>query len=199
MVGAVSPPGGDFSEPMTQSSMRVVGTFWALDYALSRRRHFPSINWTRSYSLYDFRDWYAGNVAEDWPDLTREAMAILQREVELLEIVQLVGPDALSETEQAVLDVARMLREDFLMQSAYHDIDRYCPVDKTYWMLTAIIDFSHHTQRALENGIDLKRITDLPVVAEIARMKEIPVDKAVKAIQELIKSVKLNFTELGLD
>ncbi len=199
VVGAVSPPGGDFSEPMTQSSMRVVGTFWALDYALSRRRHFPSINWTRSYSLYDFRDWYAGNVAEDWPDLTREAMAILQREVELLEIVQLVGPDALSETEQAVLDVARMLREDFLMQSAYHDIDRYCPVDKTYWMLTAIIDFYHHTQRALENGIDLKRITDLPVVAEIARMKEIPVDKAVKAIQELIKSVKLNFTELGLD
>ena len=138
-------------------------------------------------------------MAEDWPDLTREAMAILQREVELLEIVQLVGPDALSETEQAVLDVARMLREDFLMQSAYHDIDRYCPVDKTYWMLTAIIDFYHHTQRALENGIDLKRITDLPVVAEIARMKEIPVDKAVKAIQELIKSVKLNFTELGLD
>jgi V/A-type H+-transporting ATPase subunit A len=198
VVGAVSPPGGDFSEPMTQSSMRVAGTFWALDYALSRRRHFPSINWTRSYSLYDFRDWYAGNVAEDWPDLTREAMAILQREVELLEIVQLVGPDALSETEQAVLDVARMLREDFLMQSAYHEIDRYCPVDKAYWMLTAIIDFYHHTQRALENGIELKRINDLPVVAEIARMKEIPVDKAVKAIQELIERVRSNFTELGL-
>jgi V/A-type H+-transporting ATPase subunit A len=199
VVGAVSPPGGDFSEPMTQSSMRVAGTFWALDYALSRRRHFPSINWTRSYSLYDFRDWYRGNVAEDWPDLTREAMALLQREVELLEIVQLVGPDALSETEQVVLDVARMLREDFLMQSAYHDIDRYCPVDKTYWMLTAIIDFYHHTQRALGNGIELKRINDLPVVAEIARMKEIPVDKAVKAIQELIERVKLNFTELGSD
>jgi V/A-type H+-transporting ATPase subunit A len=199
VVGAVSPPGGDFSEPMTQSSMRVAGTFWALDYALSRRRHFPSINWTRSYSLYDFREWYGNHVAEDWNDLTREAMALLQREVELLEIVQLVGPDALSETEQAVLDVARMLREDFLMQSAYHDIDRYCPVDKTYWMLIAILDFYHHTQRALEKGIELKKISNLPVTAEIARMKEIPVDKAVKAIQEIIERVKLNFTEFGLE
>ena len=130
VVGAVSPPGGDFSEPMTQNSMRMVGTFWALDYDLSRRRHFPAINWTRSFSLYDFKGWYAHKVATDWSVLTGEAMALLQREVELLEIVQLVGPDALAESERTLLAVARMLREDFLQQSAYHEVDRYCPIDK---------------------------------------------------------------------
>jgi V/A-type H+-transporting ATPase subunit A len=130
VVGAVSPPGGDFSEPMTQNSLRVVGTFWALDYDLSRRRHFPSINWTRSYTLYNLREWYSRAAAPEWNDLIREAMALLQREVELLEIVQLVGPDALAEAQREVLAVARMLREDFLQQSAYHETDRFCPLPK---------------------------------------------------------------------
>lgn len=197
VVGAVSPPGGDFSEPMTQNSMRVVGTFWALDYDLSRRRHFPAINWTGSFSLYDFRDWYA-KVTDDFNELIAEAMGLLQREMELLEIVQLVGPDALAETERAVLAVARMLREDFLQQSAYHEVDRYCPIKKAYWMLKIILDFYHRTQTVLEAGIPLDQIASLPEVTEIARMKEIPFDEAEAAIRQLIDRMNVRFDQLGV-
>jgi len=198
LVGAVSPPGGDFSEPMTQNSMRVVGTFWALDYDLSRRRHFPAINWTQSYSLYKTDIWYNQNVAPDWDDRVRTARSLLQREVELLEIVQLVGPDALAETERAILAVARILREDFLQQSAYHEIDRYCPVEKTYWMLAIIMDFYHYIQSALELGVPLQRALELPEVQEIARLKEIPADRAMLTIQELSVRVQNRFSEFGV-
>ncbi|MDH5606760.1 MAG: V-type ATP synthase subunit A, partial [Anaerolineae bacterium] len=180
-------------EPMTQNSMRVVGTFWALDYDLSRRRHFPAINWTRSYSLYDFGDWYMGEVKDDWEELTRRAMALLQREVELLEIVQLVGPDALAETERAVLAVARLLREDFLQQSAYHEVDSYCPVEKGYWMLKAIMLFNDQVQQALENEVPLDEITRMPVVAEMARMKELPPSNAREAIERLVEKISAGF------
>jgi V/A-type H+-transporting ATPase subunit A len=199
VVGAVSPPGGDFSEPVTQNSMRVASTFWALDYDLSRRRHFPSINWTRSYSLYDFSDWFERTVGSDWDELAREAMALLQREVELLEIVQLVGPDALAESERAVLAVARMLREDFLQQSAFHEIDRFCPVGKAHWMLKTCMDFYHYTQSALEVEIPLERVTSLPVVNDIARMKELPVEKAEKEIQSIMDRVRFSFAEMGVE
>jgi V/A-type H+-transporting ATPase subunit A len=182
---------------MTQNSMRVVGTFWALDYDLSRRRHFPAINWTPSYSLYDLHDWYSSQVASDWAELTGKAMALLQREVELLEIVQLVGPDALAEAEQAVLSVTRMLREDFLQQSAYHEIDRYCPIDKAYWMMRAILEFYRLTQAALEAGVTLGTITRLAVIAEIGRMKEIPTDQSEKSIKALIDRIGYSFAELG--
>jgi len=197
VVGAVSPPGGDFSEPMTQNSLRVAGTFWALDYDLSRRRHFPAINWTRSYTLYNLRPWYATAVEADWNDLVRAAMALLQSEVELLEIVQLVGPDALAESQRAVLTVARMLREDFLQQSAYHDIDRFCPLHKAYWMLRAIMSFHHGTTTALEAGASLERITALPVSVEIARMKECPAEDATVRLQRLIETIQSEFEELG--
>jgi V/A-type H+/Na+-transporting ATPase subunit A len=199
VVGAVSPPGADFSEPMTQNSMRVVGTFWALDYDLSRRRHFPAINWTRSYSLYDLRSWYANQVATDWPDLVAEATALLQQEVELLEIVQLVGPDALAEAERAVLAVTRMLREDFLQQSAYHPVDRYCTVEKCYAMLKIVIDFHHRTQAALQAGIHLEQIEAQPVRADIARMKELPPDEAVAALAALRDQVKDSFAQMGVE
>lgn len=199
VVGAVSPPGGDFSEPMTQNSMRIVGTFWALDYDLSRRRHFPAINWTRSYSLYDLREWFAGKLAGDWPGLVAEAMMLLQQEVELLEIVQLVGPDALAETERAVLSLARMLREDFLQQSAYHDVDRFCTMEKGYWMLKTVMDFHRRTQAALKAGVHLEQIDALPVMVEIARMKELPPEGSREAIQALMRRVKANFVELGVD
>jgi V/A-type H+-transporting ATPase subunit A len=199
VVGAISPPGGDFSEPMTQSSMQTAGTFWALDYDLSRRRHFPAINWTRSYSLYETADWFVDHVANEWNDLTGEAMALLQREAELLGIVQLVGPDALAEAERAVLAVARMLREDFLHQSAYHQVDRFCPLDKVYWMLKAILAFHRQTEAAMEAGVELERITGLPVVAEIARMKEIETDQAVEQIQALMARACSNFSELGVN
>jgi V/A-type H+-transporting ATPase subunit A len=198
VVGAVSPPGADFSEPMTQNSMRVVGTFWALDYDLSRRRHFPAINWTRSFSLYDFREWYRDKVADDWVELTGEAMALLQREVELLEIVQLVGPDALAEAERAVLAVARMLREDFLQQSAYHEVDRFCPINKAYWMLKAIMDFYRRTHSALEAGVSLEQVTALPVMTDMARMKDLGVDGAEDAFKALLDRVGFNFKELGV-
>jgi V/A-type H+-transporting ATPase subunit A len=199
VVGAVSPPGGDFSEPMTQNSMRVAGTFWALDYDLSRRRHFPAINWTRSYSLYDFNEWYSGHVASDWVELTAEAIALLQREIELLEIVQLVGPDALAEAERAVLVVARMLREDFLQQSAYHEVDRFCTLEKAYWMLRAIMTFYHSTQTALEADLPLVEIMNLAVIADIARMKELSVDEAKTTINAIMDRVGLSFSELGVE
>jgi V/A-type H+-transporting ATPase subunit A len=199
VVGAVSPPGGDFSEPMTQSSMRVVGTFWALDYDLSRRRHFPSINWIGSFSLYDLHHWYASHVINDWGSLSGEAMALLQREVELLEIVQLVGPDALAESERCTLAIARMLREDFLQQSAYHPVDRYCPIQKACWMLRAILDFAHRAQAAIQARVPLEQIENLPVVAEIARMKELPADEAELTIQALMDRTRFSFAEFGVN
>ncbi|MBI5841998.1 MAG: V-type ATP synthase subunit A [Chloroflexi bacterium] len=198
VVGAVSPPGGDFSEPVTQNSMRVASTFWALDYDLSRRRHFPAINWTSSYSLYDFSDWFESEVATDWDELSSEAMALLQREVELLEIVQLVGPDALAERERAVLAIARMLREDFLQQSAYRDVDRYCSIHKAYWMLKAVMDFYHRTQAALDAKISLERVTALSVVADIARMKEFQMETAEKEIKAIMDRVQFSFADLGV-
>ncbi|MFZ5910605.1 MAG: V-type ATP synthase subunit A [Chloroflexota bacterium] len=199
VVGAVSPPGGDFSEPVTQNSMRVASTFWALDYDLSRRRHFPAINWTRSYSLYDFSDWFEREVSTEWDELAGEAMALLQREVELLEIVQLVGPDALAESERAVLAAARMLREDFLQQSAFDEIDRFCPLGKAHWMLKTCMDFYHYTQAALEAEIPLERVTSLPVVSDIARMKELPVEEAGKEIQAIMDRVRFSFAEMGVE
>ena len=199
VVGAVSPPGGDFSEPVTQNSMRVASTFWALDYDLSRRRHFPAINWTSSYSLYNFSDWFEREVAPDWDELSREAMALLQREVELLEIVQLVGPDALAERERAVLAIARMLREDFLQQVAYGEADRYCSIHKTYWMLKTIIDFYHHMQAALDAQISLERVTTLSVAADIARMKEFQMETAEKEIKAIMDRVQFSFADLGVD
>lgn len=197
VVGAVSPPGGDFSEPMTQSSMRLVGTFWALDYDLSRRRHFPAINWTRSYSLYDLRDWYASNVSTDWNELINESLALLQRESELLEIVQLVGPDALAESELVILMVARILREDFLQQSAFHPVDSYCSMEKGYWMLKCIMLFNHQTRTALETGVSLEQIENLLVIHEIARMKEFPPETAVQSIQKIMDHMQFSFSELG--
>ena len=196
LVGAVSPPGGDFSEPMTQSSLRVVGTFWGLDYDLSRRRHFPAINWTNSYTLYKLGDWYKNQVAPDWDDLIREAMALLQEEVELQEIVQLVGPDALADEQKQVLAITRMLREDFLQQSAYDDIDRFCPLSKAYWMLRAILAFHHQATTALRNGQSLDSIISLPVTTEIARMKEMKVDEAPERLQLLINRIESTFREM---
>jgi V/A-type H+-transporting ATPase subunit A len=199
IVGAVSPPGGDFSEPMTQSSMRIAGTFWALDYGLSRRRHFPSISWTRSYSLYDLEGWFAEKVAADWGNLAGEAMALLGQEAELLEIVQLVGPDALAETQRVVLAVARMIREDFLYQSAYDPVDRFCPLDKARWMLKAILDFYDGALAAVRAGLRLEQVMGLPVVGEIARMKELEPGQAERRIEDLAGRIRSSFAELGVD
>jgi V/A-type H+-transporting ATPase subunit A len=178
--------------------MRVASTFWGLDYDLSRRRHFPAINWTSSYSLYNFHDWFAREVATDWDELTREAMALLQREVELLEIVQLVGSDALAEPERAVLAISRMLREDFLQQSAYGDVDRYCSIHKAYWMLKTIMDFYHRTRAAIDAKVPLERVLAMPVMSDIARMKEFPAESAEKGIRTIMDRVGFSFAELLL-
>ena len=137
VIGAVSPPGGDFSEPVTQNTLRIVKVFWALDAKLAQRRHFPAINWLNSYSLYQdsLKDWYTQNVSPEWNKLKVRSMELLQRESELQEIVQLVGSDALPEDQQLLLEIARMIREYFLQQNAYHEVDTFCSMKKQYMML----------------------------------------------------------------
>jgi len=191
IIGAVSPPGGDFSEPVVQATLRIVKVFWALDTALAYRRHFPAINWLTSYSLYleTLEDWYRENVAPDWPELRKEAMAILQREAELLEIVRLVGPDALPEADRATLEVARVIREDFLMQHAYHPIDTYCPAEKTYLMLKTILHFNRKVKEAISSGVTLSEILRLPIKEDLARMKLIPYDKVKESLGEIMKKI----------
>ena len=197
VIGAISPPGGDFSEPMTQNSMRVAGTFWALDYDLSRRRHFPAINWLSSFSLYKLDQWYQDNQSSEWAQMKQEAQLILQQEAELIKIIQLVGPDALPEKERLLLLAAQMLRQDFLQQSAYDEVDRFCTLDKAYWMLKVILAFYQHAQQALERGMLLEQIDGLPVRQELARIKEIPADIAADQIQALMKRVDDIFKQSG--
>jgi len=184
IVGAVSPPGGDFSEPITQNTLRIAGTFWALDTSLAYRRHFPSVNWIKSYSLYleSIEEGFTKSGLVDWKVMRDKTMYLLQKEVELQEIVQLVGPDALPESEKAILEVTRMIREDFLQQSAYHEIDSFCPLDKQYWMLKVILTFYERTGEAMSKGVALNKNLKLPIKAEIGRMKEL---REVEAVQRL--------------
>jgi len=184
VVGAVSPAGGDFSEPITQNTLRVVGTFWALDTNLAYRRHFPSVNWIKSYSLYvdNIAEWYVKNIARDWRELRERAMYLLQKEVELQEIVQLVGPDALPESEKAILDVTRMIREDFLQQGAYSDTDSFCPVEKQYQMLRVIMTYFEHVNVAMGRGVTLRQVQALPIRAGIGRMKDVQDVDTIRAM-----------------
>ncbi|MFC6764499.1 ATP synthase subunit A, partial [Natrinema soli] len=160
VVGAVSPPGGDFSEPVTQNTLRIVKTFWALDADLAERRHFPSINWNESYSLYkdQLDPWWESNVAGDWSDTRQWAVDVLDEEDELQEIVQLVGKDALPEDQQLTMEVARYIREAWLQQNALHDVDTYCEPEKTYRMLEAIKTFNDEAFEALEAGVPVEEI-----------------------------------------
>jgi V/A-type H+-transporting ATPase subunit A len=192
VVGAVSPPGGDFSEPITQNTLRITGTFWALDTSLAYRRHFPSVNWIKSYSLYldSIQDWFVESGFVDWKEMRDRTMYLLQKEVELQEIVQLVGPDALPESEKAILEVTRMVREDFLQQSAYHEIDSFCPLEKQYWMLKVILAFYDRTSEAMNRGVALNKILKLPWKAEIGRMKELgDVERIKGLIGEIDKTI----------
>ncbi len=172
VVGAVSPPGGDFSEPVTQNTLRIVKTFWALDNDLAERRHFPAINWDESYSLYKSQldDWFIENVAEDWPELRQWAVDTLDEESELEEIVQLVGRDALPEDQQLTLEVARYLREAWLQQNALHDVDQYCPPEKTYEILRAIKVFNDEAFAALDAGATVEEIRDADAPPKLNRI-----------------------------
>lgn len=191
-IGAVSPPGGDFSEPVTQNTLRVTHAFWALDTKLADRRHFPAINWLTSYSLYleSMNEWFTKEVGEDCIDLREEAMAILQKESELKEIVQLVGPDALPEIERLLLHIARMIREDFLQQNAFHEVDAYCSPKKQYQMLKIIMEFYRKALSALEKGVKYDDLTSLPVLDEIAKMKYIPEKKFKSQFGDIRKAVQ---------
>jgi len=198
IVGAVSPPGGDFSEPITQNTLRIAGTFWALDTSLAYRRHFPSVNWIKSYSLYldSIQEWFVQSGFDEWKEMRDVTMYLLQKEVELQEIVQLVGPDALPESEKAILEVTRMIREDFLQQSAYHEIDSFCPLEKQYWMLKVILNFYNQTSEAMSRGVALNKILKLPLKQEIGRMKELA---DVSKIKDLVGEIDKNIVALEVE
>jgi V/A-type H+-transporting ATPase subunit A len=195
IVGAVSPPGGDYSEPVTQSTMRVTGALWALDSSLAQRRHYPAINWHRSYTLYFERlqGWYAENVNERWPELRKVLNDVLDRDSELQEVVQLVGPDALQESDRLVLEISRMMRDGFLQQNAMSDIDATCSLEKQYGMLALLVSYYRHAQDALEHDVPLERILELPEREDLARLGEIPQDDFESQSKELEQKLESSF------
>lgn len=189
VVGAVSPPGGDLSEPVTQNTLRISKVFWALDASLADKRHFPSIDWLQSYSLYvdSVQNWWNTNTGADWRETRDTAMALLQKESELQEIVQLVGPDALPDRERITLETTRMIREDFLQQNAYHEVDTYCAPTKQYEMLKTIITYHVNAEAALDRGAASADIISISAKDDIGRMKYLPeaeFEVKVKQIQE---------------
>jgi len=187
VIGAVSPPGGDISEPVTQATLRIVKVFWGLDASLAYRRHFPAINWLLSYSLYlDTLDsWLNAHVAKDWISMRNDLMKLLQEESELEEIVRLVGVDALSPEDRLKLEAAKSIREDYLHQNAFHDIDTYTSLEKQYRMMKLILDFYYKAKNALSNGADIRQIFNLPVREKIGRAKYIPEEQVSKAFSEI--------------
>lgn len=190
-IGAVSPPGGDMSEPVTQATLRIVKVFWGLDAALAYRRHFPAINWLSSYSLYTDRlvEFFADHVAPDFTRYRMDALRLLQEEAELEEIVRLVGMDALSAGDQLTMETARSIREDYLHQNAFHEIDTYTSLKKQYLMLQVILIFDKIARIQLQEGITLKKILDDPIREQIARAKYLPEDQLGK-VEALIASIK---------
>ncbi|PIN74292.1 V-type ATP synthase subunit A [Candidatus Woesearchaeota archaeon CG10_big_fil_rev_8_21_14_0_10_45_16] len=187
LIGAVSPPGGDFSEPVTQNTLRVTKTFWALDAKLAQRRHFPSVNWLTSYTLYmdSLEPWFAKNVAAEWRSLVSTMMKILQEEDKLLEIVQLVGSDSLPPKQQLTLEVARLIREFVLQQNAFHDIDTYCELKKSYTLMKTILLYADLAQSALDD--QGARVQDLLAIKAKDRIGEA---KFEKDYQKLLKEVQ---------
>lgn len=192
VIGAVSPPGGDLSEPVTQNTLRVVKVFWGLDAALAYRRHFPAINWLTSYSLYsdDIKEYTKTHYGTDWSEMVKEAMSLLQQEAKLEEIVRLVGVESLSAKEQLVLDTSKALREDYLFQDSFDDIDTYASPKKMYAILKSILTFHHEALQALENGSKtIKQITSLPVKEQIGKARMVP-ETELDKITNLTSTIK---------
>jgi V/A-type H+-transporting ATPase subunit A len=198
VIGAVSPPGGDFSEPVTQNTLRIVKTFWALDADLAERRHFPAINWNESYSLYQDQldPWYRENVAEDYPEVRQWAVDTLDEEGELREIVQLVGKDALPPDQQLTLEVARYLREAWLQQNAFTEVDQYCPPAKTYGILTAIKHFNDEAFETLDAGVPVEEIQNIDAAPQLNRIATTEDEKAEEFIDELEADITEQLREL---
>jgi V/A-type H+-transporting ATPase subunit A len=173
VIGAVSPPGGDISEPVSQGTLRIVKVFWGLDAGLARQRHFPAINWLGSYSLYpqSLNQWFRDNIAQDFPEIRTEISGLLQIESELQEIVQLVGSDALPIDQQLTLEVARMIREYFLQQNAFHEVDAFCSIEQQYAMVKAILTFQESAKNAIAAGAQLDDVVNVPARSNLIRAR----------------------------
>src|SRR3972149_3073502 len=197
VIGAVSPPGGDLSDPVVQATLRVVKVFWSLEDRLAYARHFPAISWLSSYSLYieNIRDYITKNLKEDYFDLQAEAMRILEKESELEEIVRLVGIDALSGSDRLILLTARMLREDFLHQIAFHEVDTYSPIEKQYKMIDTIIYFYNQANNYLKINVDIKAIENMEVRDKIARMKYIK-NEEISSIDKIKEDIDKEFSSM---
>ena len=185
VIGSVSPPGGDISEPVSQATLRIVKVFWGLDSSLAYKRHFPAVNWLTSYSLYldTMEQWFTRHVAKDWVQLRTQLMRLLQEEAELEEIVQLVGMDALSAPDRLKLEAARSIREDFLHQNAFDEVDTYTPLEKQHDMMLLILQYYEKAQAALQEGADIEKLIALPVREQIGRFKYTPADQLRQAFE----------------
>ena len=179
IIGAVSPPGGDTSEPVSQATLRIVKVFWGLDASLAYKRHFPAINWLKSYSLYldDMEKWFNGQVAEDWMEGRQKMMTLLQEEAELEEIVKMVGMDALSPSDRLKMEAARSIREDFLHQNSFHEVDTYTSLKKQHMMMVLVNEFFDRATDALKDGASLQKLISMPVREQIGRFKYVTEDK----------------------
>jgi len=197
-VGAVSPPGGDFSEPVTQASQRVTGALWALDSGLAHSRHYPAINWNRSYTLYApaLRGWYLENVGEDWPELVRGIREILQREGELQEIVSLVGPDALQDQQRLTLEVGRMTKDFYLQQSAFSEVDASCPLDKMRGMMQGILHYRKVARQAIRDGVLIDDILALPLMEQFGDLRDIVGEELHNGLEAFIEDTDAKLEEL---
>jgi V/A-type H+-transporting ATPase subunit A len=204
-IGAVSPPGGDISEPVSQATLRIVKVFWGLSAQLAYKRHFPAIDWMTSYSLYLDRltDWFESNVSHEWVVLRQKTMQLLQEESELEEIVRLVGVDALSLKDRLKLETSRSIREDYLHQNAYHEIDTYTSLEKQYGILKLILKWGELGEKALAAGAPLSKISALPVREEIGRAKYVPeadmAEKFAIITQNLDTQMSALYEEGGID
>lgn len=197
-IGAVSPPGGDLSDPVAQSTLRIVQVFWSLDSALAYQRHFPAINWLNSYSLYEEKidSWMNEHISSNWSKLRRDAMILLQEEAELQEIVRLVGHDSLSFTDRLKLEAARSIREDFLHQNSFHEIDTYSSLDKQYYMLDCLMNFYYEAQKALANKVNYKKLVSLPIRNDLARMKYIEEENIKKSYEDYSSRISSEIADI---
>ncbi|UCD08987.1 MAG: V-type ATP synthase subunit A [Dehalococcoidales bacterium] len=193
VAGAVSPQGGDFSEPVTQNTLRIVDALYSLDASLANRRHFPAINWLSSYSLYAeaVEGWWS-DIDPDWAATRSTALRILQQESELEEIVRLVGPEALPDGDKLLMAVARMIREDFLAQSAYHPVDTYCVPARAHQMLKTIIRYYDLAQESLSSGTDVNELRSSPIITRISRLKDIPNEEFEGSLTKLVSDMESN-------
>jgi V/A-type H+/Na+-transporting ATPase subunit A len=195
-IGAVSPPGGDISEPVSQATLRIVKVFWGLDANLAYRRHFPAINWLTSYSLYNLSKWFNTNVNERWQDLRARMMRLLNDEAELDEIVKLVGMDALSAPDRLKLEAARSIREDYLHQDAFHEVDTYTDLHKQYLMMELVIHFYDMSLGYLEKGVSIDSIVKLPIREKIGRFKYTALEKVDQEFEEILKNLNQELNHL---